>query len=275
MFGYDDLCVVLDALRVGAKSEGGEPFKRRLPGSPLEGYWANDLVDEAYPRRGRPISNGLMANDALFYSEAHLQLLFAMGVYRLKGERFDCMPEYPIYVKGKRCEVDLLIKDRQTNEYTVIEFKYKTANSSAKDPSKHLKVQTGLGQDYEPANHLAHDLARYDVLADLSRTRAMIDDPSIKVTNGFVVFLSNDHAYWDGPDHMPIYGESFDLRDSRTIYPGLLAWKKMVKPNSVGKHRLAPIAIKRYYRLVWHDYFTVARCQNKDINRFRILVIEA
>lgn len=261
MFERDDLFDVLDALRGGVKSEGDRSFERRLPAIPIGGYWANGL-------RGQAKAWGLMANDAIFYSEAHLQLLFATMVSRLLGARFDCIPEYPIYVKGKRREVDLLIKDLQSGEYTVIEFKYKTANSNAKDPRKHLIVPTGLGQDFEPSNDLAHDPTRYDVLSDLSRTRDVIDDPSIKVVNGFVTFLTNDHIYWD-------YGADFDLRDSETIYPGLLAWKKPVKQSSVGKHRLAPIAIKRPYRLLWRDYFTVVSCQNKGINRFRILVIEA
>ena len=268
MFDYDDLTAVLNALLAGTEAKGERPFERRMHGSPLGGYWVNDLVDGTHPYRGQAISYGLMAEDALFYSEAHFQLLFAMAVYRLQWERFDCMPEYPIYVKGKRREVDLLIKDRRSGEYTVIEFKYKTANSNAKDQNRHLIVPTALGQDFEPSNDLAHDPTRYDVLFDLSRARDIIDDPSLKVVNWFVVFLTNDHAYWD-------HGADFDLRDSQTIYPGLLTWKKPVKESSVGKRRLAPIAIKRPYRLLWCDYFRVSSCLNNNINLFKILLIEA
>ena len=78
MFDYDDLTAVLNALLAGTEAKGERPFERRMHGSPLGGYWVNDLVDGTHPYRGQAISYGLMAEDALFYSEAHFQLLFAI-----------------------------------------------------------------------------------------------------------------------------------------------------------------------------------------------------
>lgn len=227
------------------------------------------------------LENELREEDGVFFSEAHLQLLFALEVLKINEDdkpKFKCMPEYPIHLGSDKYEVDLLIHDLKTKENTIIEFKYKTLNTKAASKAS-LIIPTILGQNFEPKSHMAHDLGGYDVLHDLVRTRNVIDDASIKVQNGFVVFITNDHNYWDAPKAIKTYkhGTDFRLSDGRKMKNGdVLDWVRTVNiTNSVGKSRISPIKICNEYSIVWENFYPVARCKNNGINLFRILKLEA
>lgn len=227
--------------------------------------------------------------DSVFFSEAHLQLLFAMEVLKINEDgkpKFKCMPEYPIKLGSDKYEIDLLIHDLETNENTIIEFKYKTLNTKAASKTS-LSIPTVLGQNYEPKSHMAHDLGRYDVLHDLERTRNVINDSSINVQNGFVVFITNDHNYWDTlkSDKTYKYGPNFHLWDGRELKTrDELDWERPIDSetkepkditNSIGKARNSPIKICKEYKIDWEDYYRLKRCTNDEINLFRILKLEA
>lgn len=228
--------------------------------------------------------------DSVFFSEAHLQLLFAMEVLKINEDgkpKFKCMPEYPIKLGSDKYEIDLLIHDLETNENTIIEFKYKTLNTKAASKTS-LSIPTVLGQNFEPKSHMARDLGRYDVLHDLVRTRKVIDDASINVQNGFMVFITNDHNYWDDlksdkkSDKIYKYGTNFHLFDGRELkIEDELDWDRPSDSetkditNSIGKGRNSPIKICKEYRIVWEDYYRLKRCKNDKINLFRILKLEA
>lgn len=235
------------------------------------------------------LKNELIKEDSVFFSEAYLQLLFAMEVLKIKENskpRFKCMPEYPIHLGSDKYEVDLLIQDLETNEHTIIEFKYKTLNTEASSKAS-LSIPTVLGQNFEPKSHMAQGLGRYDVLHDLVRTRNVINDSSINVQNGFVVFITNDHNYWDtlksGKTYK--YGPNFHLWDGRELKTGdELDWERPIDSetkepkditNSIGKGRNSPIKICKEYKIVWEDYYRLKRCTNDKINLFRILKLEA
>ena len=235
------------------------------------------------------LKNELIKEDSVFFSEAHLQLLFAMEVLKINENgkpRFKCMPEYPIHLGSDKYEIDLLIHDLETKENTIIEFKYKTLNTKAASKTS-LSIPTILGQNFQPKSHMAHDLGRYDVLHDLVRTRKVIDDASINVQNGFMVFITNDHNYWDtlksGKTYK--YGTNFHLFDDRKLKTGdKLDWERPIDPktgeptditNSIGKGRTHLIEINKDYEVNWEDYYHLKRCTNDKINLFRILKLEA
>lgn len=236
------------------------------------------------------LKNELSKFDSVFFSEAHFQLLFAMEVLKINEDgkpKFKCFPEYPIFVGTDRYEVDLLIQDLKTNEHTIIEFKYKTLNTKAGSKPA-LCIPTVLGQDFEPKSHRARDLGRYDVLSDLERTRKIIDDKSINAQNGFVVFITNDHNYWDSPKTTATkpykHGTDFRLSDGRKLKNGdVLDWVRTDPvageaidiTNSVGKGRISPIKICNECSIAWENFYRVARCNNDEISLFRILKLEA
>ena len=233
--------------------------------------------------------------DSVFFSEAHLQLLFAMEVLKINEDgkpKFKCMPEYPIHLGSDKYEIDLLIHDLETNENTIIEFKYKTLNTKAASKTS-LSIPTILGQNFQPKSHMAHDLGRYDVLHDLVRTRKVIDDASInKVQNGFMVFITNDHNYWDDKSDKTStnnktykYGTNFHLQDGKELKEGdELDWERPIDSktkepkditNSIGKARNSPIKICEKYKIAWKDYYRLESCTNDEINLFRILKLKA
>lgn len=241
------------------------------------------------------LKNELIKEDSVFFSEAYLQLLFAMEVLKINENgkpRFKCMPEYPIHLGSDKYEIDLLIHDLEKKENTIIEFKYKTLNTKAASKTS-LSIPTILGQNFQPKSHMAHDLGRYDVLHDLVRTRKVIDDSSINVQNGFMVFITNDHNYWKAVKSDKTstnnktykYGTNFHLRDGRELKVGdELDWEHPIDSetkepkditNSIGKARNSPIKICKEYKIDWEDYYRLKRCTNDEINLFRILKLEA
>ena len=215
----------------------------------------------------------------IFFSEAHFQLLFAMEVLKLNDSdkfKFSCEPEFPINHKDKKYEIDLLIEDRKDKTNTIIEFKYKTLNS--KSENKMINIPTALSQVFIPTSHMARDLGRFDVFSDLERTKSLVDDNEINVTNGFIVFLTNDHNYWETANQKNKYGNDFSLENDRKVKAGELRWrpKKGVKLNlqSIGKDRKRPIEIKNDFTILWNDYYSLLHSEAEINKKFKLLAIE-
>jgi hypothetical protein len=134
----------------------------------------------------------------IFVSEAHLQLSFALLIDQ---NQFDVFPEFPAFVDGVQSEFDLLIKDKNTGTYSLVEFKYKTANNS-KNPEYFELVS---GQSIALKNHSAIDLGWYDSWKDISRIEKCVSGSSyvkgkkgkISISNGFFILITNDKGYWE------------------------------------------------------------------------------
>lgn len=132
-----------------------------------------------------------------YVSEAHIQLQFAIVGNNLFKNAFEFVPEYPgitnIAGVDKKTEFDLLVVDKETQEKTLIEFKYKTRNAT--DKSKRTLFPTYLGTDIALANHSAHDLNRYDCWWDIYRIESNVKSGTF--TNGFFIFVTNEYLYKD------------------------------------------------------------------------------
>ena len=216
--------------------------------------------------------------DSAFLNETALQLEFAIQVLKLnfQGYDFNCYPEYSFKSNSKRCELDLLIHDNKDNTFTIIEFKYKTANS--KKENKKLKIETILNQQLSLTNQLAHDLARFDTFSDLERTELLVKNNS-EISNGFIIFLTNDFNYW-----LPVnksitykYGTDFRLYDKRLIKASsLLSWKPIngvtLNINSIGKERNRSIHLIDEYELNWVPFNKLN--ESFAYNEFKSLIIK-
>lgn len=87
-------------------------------------------------------------------------------------------------------------------------------------------------------------------------------------TNGFVIALTNDPAYWRDPAHGRETGASaFRLYEGVTLQ-GTRAWGKL--SAGTAKHRPEPLVLKGTYRVRWSDY---SRIPDSAVT-FRALVIE-
>lgn len=130
----------------------------------------------------------------IFVSEAHLQVAFAL---KIDKERFEVYPEFPATVDNERSEFDLLIRERDTNENTLIEFKYKTANR--KKDSVTFTISSGV--DVELKNHGAQDTGWYDSWKDIHRIeQCVLDNADVTISNGFFILITNDSKYWSQTD---------------------------------------------------------------------------
>lgn len=145
----------------------------------------NDIIEE------------LKNSKYCYVSEAHIQLQFAIVSNNLFKNASEFVPEYPgitnIAGVDKKTEFDLLVVDKETQEKTLIEFKYKTRNAT--DKSKRTLFPTYLGTDIALANHSAHDLNRYDCWWDIYRIESNVKSGTF--TNGFFIFVTNEYLYKD------------------------------------------------------------------------------
>lgn len=194
-----------------------------------------------------------------FVSEAHLQMSFIQYAMQLHGNDFEFYPEYPIQREGtdKRDELDLLILDKASKEKTIIEFKHKTANTS----NKSLIVKTPSGIEFCPTAMNAQDLGRFDCWSDIERIERCVDQKL--VTNGFLVFITNDSLYWGKVDSKGL-SVNYDLSSGKHE-PCFKKWNIPSGYNtdrlerSVGRIRNKEngINIKGSYHLKWEEFVIV------------------
>ena len=203
----------------------------------------------------------LQSKGAFFVSEAHLQMSFILEAYKLYSNDFEFIPEYSIpNKKSGHDEIDLVIVDKKTNEKTFIEFKHKTKNDDNNPISLCIYGNPNPNDKFQPKNHGAQNLGRYDCWHDIER----IENYKIQenTTNGFFVFLTNDDAYWKQQGTKK-FGNAFDMTP-KTYKPASKDWVRPVNINSITKKRDRAIDIKQQYTFKYDDY----------LYPFKILVVE-
>lgn len=185
-------------------------------------------------------------NSRLFLSEAQFQFELALEI----KNRFNNLIvhlEYPsekIKANGRYIYYDLVVEDKTTKEFYIIELKYKTkkANIVYKGTLMILKNQS------------AQDLGRFDYLQDVSRVEDWLNNnPTKHFAGGCAILLTNDSAYWTKSGKNCIY-KNFSLKDCATILAGGKNWEKNPKSSSVGINRINGLSLRNNYDIQWQKY---------------------
>lgn len=216
----------------------------------------------------------------IFVSEAHLQLAFALGI---DTKKFEVYPEFPAMVKfpkkdtdkfeEKQSEFDLLIRETDTGENTLIEFKYKTANHP-KNSSKQVDFEISAGVELPLKNQGAIDNGWYDSWRDIWRIeqcvsgKASIPGGKIEIKNGFFILITNCKNYWEEKE-----GNSKRQVDDLYMNDGehKAGTKGFTKKHPYRGSRNKSIVIKGNYTFKYQKYHKV---EGEEFGDFKILVVE-
>ena len=126
-----------------------------------------------------------------FLSECQFQHELAREIreyFILQGisNQYEIELEFPSNNLPKRIYYDLVIKDKTTNEYCVIELKYKTKKEKVVYKS----------EKYNLTEHAAVGNARFDFLKDIERLENFGQDNKGRTfALGFAIFLTNTKSY--------------------------------------------------------------------------------
>lgn len=249
------------------------------------------------------IMDELAKNPGFFASEAHFQMAFATEVLKLNvdddnkyNERFVVYPEFPMKRKKnvnkndvtqdtndndenfERDEIDLLIRDNTLNEWIMIEFKHKTANTSNKSLEVKMKIDDKLSLTLEPTQMGAQNLGKFDCWSDIERLEDYVydkddNDESIDVKRAYFILITNDEAYLKDVNENSRFGNDFSLNEKKK-------WKLVTSKNpnfryimkwagwegeegfskddpilkSISQHRNRTIKLRNKYELAWREF---------------------
>ncbi|MBN1136476.1 MAG: hypothetical protein JXM73_07815 [Anaerolineae bacterium] len=187
----------------------------------------------------------------VFHSEADFQHALAWEIHHQWPECAMRLEFKPPHVDA-RMYLDIWATDKTTT--LAIELKYKTRRLS-------IKVK---GEDYELLNQSAQDIGRYDFWRDVQRVEQVVAGrPS---TIGYVIFLTNDSAYWTPRTSGRTIDAAFRMHPGRKV-TGELRWGTGASKGTM-RGREKSIQIKGTYSLTWEDYSVLGR---GNYNRFRYL----
>lgn len=174
----------------------------------------------------------------IFHSEADFQHALA---WQLKSRFADALIrlEVPFRQPVLRPEyVDLLV--HHGGKRLAIELKYKTRGFNTQIDSEVFELQ----------NHSAHDLGRYDFLADVQRLERFVNDK--RADNGVAILLTNDRAYWSAPSRDGTIDEHFRLTEGKHV-TGLMQWLGHASEGTI-RGRRDPIDLKGAYQCTWRSF---------------------
>lgn len=195
---------------------------------------------------------GLARERPVFHSEADFQHALAWHLQRSQPE-LRLRLEYPLD-GTENAAVDLVAFDGAAA--TAFELKFL---------SKRARFDIG-GETFVLKAHGAQDTRRYDTLEDVARLERFVR--SRPGATGCVVALTNDPAYWTGPQRDDTCDAAFALREGREA-GGCLDWAPHTGAGTK-RGREAAIALRGRYRMLWRDY---AQAGGR-FGRFRMLCIE-
>lgn len=141
-----------------------------------------------------------------------------------------------------------------------IELKYKTKefHIEMEDESIYLR------------SHGAHPPNRFDVIADIERVEEIVNSKGLE--EGYVVFLTNDPAYWREPKQKNVIDADFRLHDE---LKGKLTWSKDASQQTKTKKRDRPIELRNDYQLDWKLYgYDEPKRMGKGKAEFRYFIID-
>jgi hypothetical protein len=189
----------------------------------------------------------------IFHSEADFQHALAWALHGAFPDG-SIRLEMPFVIAKNALHLDLLFV--RAGSTIAIELKYKTRG---------LTVQIGP-ERFALADQSAQDLARYDLAKDIQRLeRIVADRPAAK---GWVIFLTNDSAYWKLPASRETIDASFRIHEAHNL-EGRLAWAPGASAGTT-KGREAPILLIGKYPMIWHDY---SRPSPSSYGQFRYMAL--
>jgi len=191
----------------------------------------------------------------LFHLEADLQHAFAWEMQRA-DPNCEIRLEVPVRTATGAIYLDLL--GRSGSAQVAVELKYKT---------RALVASVG-DEDFALANQAAQDIGRYDFFKDLSRVEAFAQSGPAR--SGYVVFLTNDSAYWKAPANAEHGYAEFAMNDGREI-SGSMAWGGRASEGT-RRGRENGISIRSNYLLHWKEYSSVG---SMGYGRFQYLCLHA
>lgn len=207
----------------------------------------------------------------IFVSEAHLQLAFAMQAESLYHDKFDYFPEFPVYGRvnvKERDEFDLLIRDKDDQSETLIEFKYKTKNSKSNPQKWELKSKVEVAL----ANHAAQNNGCYDCWSDIGRIEKYVKSGRVK--NGFFIFITNDSLYWKGGNNDSNY-RSLNMKQDEQK-KGLRGFAPEIKDEDERTrkfgNRSGVIKIENDYSFHYSEYNYKPKGEGK-FSDFKVLIV--
>lgn len=191
----------------------------------------------------------------IFYSEADFQFSLAMEIRR----KFNSLRlEWPFEESIDNQYLDILIIG--DDSYIPIELKYKTKRIS----ERAIPIK---GELYHLKDQGAQDISRYHFLKDIQRVE-ILKGKNNKIKKGFVIFLTNDEAFWEPKKKENSIDKEF-LIHNRKI-PGNIPLKWNGGSSGTTTSR-PPLILNRDYTFKWEHYSNIETNLNHE---FKYLLVE-
>lgn len=152
--------------------------------------------------------------------------------------------------------LDMLVRIGERR--TAIELKYLVA-------ALHAMVD---GELFDLPSQSAQDISRHDVIKDIARVEALLDDGY--ADRGHVLVLSNDRSYWQQALRTDTIDAAFRIHDGRAL-AGTLSWAARAGRGTTAG-RDAPLHLAGRYTCRWQDYSRIVRTDGQTA-LFRYLPI--
>lgn len=219
-----------------------------------------------------------LSNDKrIFVSEADLQVSFIIEASKTIEKEFYYYPEFspssdevPKEYKdnfGGKVNFDLLIIDKETNDKTIIEFKYKT-----KELSNYQTNRDGMPVYINKGGNDAPDLGRYDCWKDIYRIEQFVKSKYCK--KGFFIFITDVEAYLTNPEDK--YYKDFDMsKGQHSPNQNGKYWKQRNNHiSSIGKERDHPLKINNLYEFEYKTFLEEFTTGKKTKHNFKYLIVK-
>ena len=178
----------------------------------------------------------------IFHLESDFQFALAWEIKSLY-EHYDIRLEVP-FEFDKRGRIDILV--RENGAVYPIELKY----------LKKALQHTVDGEQFVLADGV-HDMEMYDCLADVSRMESYCDNLEGFHT-GYVIWLTNDRAYWEYSYNASYYSD-FHAPDN-SVKTGKMCYapvnQRTGKPPQILSERkyCSPVVLSGSYKVKWNLY---------------------
>jgi hypothetical protein len=178
--------------------------------------------------------------DRVFHSEADFQHSLAWEIHKkfddvkVRLEKRIGSSDTPSH--SEEIYVDIWVELNASR--IPIELKYKTSEFSIKMDGEEIQLRS----------HAAHPPNRFDIVNDVERTESIVRSQGLE--RGYMVFLTNDPAYWKEPSQ-EIIDADFRLHDE---IGGRMTWSNDASLQTISKKRDRPIELENHYPLNWKMY---------------------